>query len=111
MYEALGDHESPSIPVFTSSSPMESPRIRRMTPPADRGAARDVENAEVSYRIRLVPNAIHIQPEMTMFRRRFENPESAPIFIGRCSWISALLRRLGMCRVQVGSGLARSTPQ
>jgi len=91
MYEALGVHEASSIAVFLSSSPMESPRISRMTPPADRGTAKDVENGEVSYRIRLVPNAIHIQPEMTTFRRRFETPESTPMFAGRCSWISVLL--------------------
>ena len=91
MYEALGVHESSSIAVFLSSSRKESPRISRMTPPTDRGAARDVENAEVSYKIRLVPKAIHIQPEMTIFRRRFETPERTPMFAGICSWISVLL--------------------
>ena len=85
--------------------------ISKITPPIDKGADIDMANMEPSLRRSPDPDAMQIQAEITTFSRRFETLGRTPMLLGRWGRISALLRRLGMCRVQVGDGVARSTPQ
>ncbi|MAS17626.1 MAG: hypothetical protein CMA36_04405 [Euryarchaeota archaeon] len=72
---------------------MLSPIMSKIIPPIDKGTDIDIEKAELSYRMILDPNAMHIQAEITIFRRRLDTPGSAPMCFGGWGWISALLRR------------------
>ena len=98
-------------PVFLYSSSIERPSISRIIPPIDNGAEIDMVKIESSKMIRLAPNAIQTQAEITTLSRRLETPLRTPMLAGRRGWISALSRGLAMCRVQVGDGLAGSPPK
>ena len=91
--EASGVQESCALIFPSSSSTMLSPIMSKIIPPIDKGTDIDIEKAELSYRMILDPNAMHIQAEITIFSRRLDTPGSAPMCFGGWGWISALLRR------------------